>query len=155
MTSAAGLAITAEVERLYAWRDGTNSNTGDLLQSLWMFPGFYFPSLEEAVRCYRERVTAPQWRKGWFPIFLDGAGDFYVVPCGRTRRIVTGVIGFLHGEPTQPIEYASVATMIKTLAEAYDSGAIFVDDDGALEYDDEAYRQIAERLNPGIEAWQE
>lgn len=150
-----GLAITGEMERLYAWRNGMSSATGDLLTDLWFFPGFWFPPLEEAVRNYRERIVAPQWRKGWFPIFLDGAGDFYLVPCRKTRRETTGVIGFIHGEPEQAIEYTSLASMIKSLAEAYDSGAIVVDSDGALEFDEDGFRRIAARLNPGIELWQE
>jgi hypothetical protein len=151
----AGLAITGEMERLYAWRNGTRSAAGDLLTDLWFFPGFWFPPLDEAIRNYRERVVAPRWRKGWFPIFLDGAGDFYLVPCRKTRRETTGVIGFLHGEPEQPVEYTSLPSMIKTLADAYDTGAIVVDADGALEFDEDGYRRIAEQLNPGIDVWRE
>jgi hypothetical protein len=53
-----GPAITGEMERLYAWRNGMRSATGDLLTDLWFFPGFWFPPLEEAVRNFSALLGA-------------------------------------------------------------------------------------------------
>lgn len=124
-------ALPEEVEQLFQWRNGTNIEEGDLLDARWFFPGFYFPSLQEAIRVVHERRGAPQWREGWFPV------------------------GFLHGEPEQVVEYESLEAMIKTLEACFAEGAFFLDDRGVLDMDDEHHREIAHRFNPGIEEWQD
>jgi hypothetical protein len=146
---------TRELDMIYQWRDGTEAREGVLLEELWFFPGFYFLSMEEAEATYKERVGAPQWRDNWFPLFADGAGDFYVIPCQRTSTDTSGVIGFIHGEPEQIVEYESLTAMMATIAQAYAERAIFVDSDGTLEFDDERYKRIANALNPEIEVWQD
>jgi hypothetical protein len=147
--------LTEEVRALYRWRNGTRAETGDILSDLWFFPGYYLFSLDEAVQTFRERRLAPQWRKGWFPFFGNGAGDFYVVHCTRKAADAAPVIGFLHGEPEQDVEYLDVLRMIETLAECYAQGAFFVTPDGRLEMDDDTHRRIARQNNPGVDAWQD
>src|SRR6202011_2909454 len=105
-------SLTRELESIYQWRNGTKAVEGDLLEDLYFFPGFYFLSIEEAVQTYYEREGSPQWRKAWFPLFADGAGDFYIVPCAKKKLNASRVIGFLHGEPEQKAEYESVTAMM-------------------------------------------
>lgn len=147
-------ALTSEVESMYRWRNGTRAEEGASLEDLYFFPGFYYLSIEEAVQTYREREDAPQWRMGWFPLFANGAGDFYIVPCRRKKLETSEIIGFLHGEPEQTAEYESLASMIQTLEACFREGAFFLDDDDTMEIDDDKQRVIARRLNPTIEEWQ-
>lgn len=42
-------------------------------------PGFYLLSLQEAIASYKVFVSDARWRTGWFSVFADGGGDFYVV----------------------------------------------------------------------------
>jgi cell wall assembly regulator SMI1 len=146
-------ALTTEVETLYQWHNGTRAQTGDDLDDLHFFPGFYFLSLEEALETYVEREDADQWRKGWLPIFANGAGDFYVVPCKRKKVSSTPIIGFLHGEPDQIAEYESLEAMIQTLEACFREGVFYVDDDDTLEMDDDRHAELAQRYNPTLEAW--
>ncbi len=146
--------LTEELRVLYRWRDGTKTKEGDVLSDLWFFPGFYLPSLEDARRSFEERRLAAQWRKGWFPFFENGAGDFYVAPCRRKATDEAPVIGFIHGEPDQAVEYLSVTTMIETLAACYAQGAFFLSPDGRLDMDDDAHQQIARQHNPGVTEWE-
>lgn len=147
--------LPEEVRQLYFWRDGTRVEEGDQFDILHFFPGFYFPSLEEAVTTYFERQDAPQWGTGWFPVFMDGAGDFYLAVCERDRRkATTEIIGFLHGEPEQIVEYECLDAMTKVLDACYAEGAFFVDENDTLEMDDDLHREIANRFNPGLEEWQ-
>lgn len=127
---------------------------GDTLGDLWFFPGFYLPSLEDARRLFEERRRAPQWRKRWFPLFEDGAGDFYIVPCTRKPADRAPVIGFIHGEPDQDVEYLDLTTMIETFADCYVQRAFFVAPDDSLEMNDAAHQRIARQHNPGVAAWQ-
>jgi hypothetical protein len=154
---AAGLPflLPRELDCLYRWRNGTLAREGDRLSDLNFLPGFYLPSLDEAAQIYGERERAPQWRAGWFPVFADGAGDFYIIPCTQEKVEDAPIIGFLHGEPEQDIEYESLAAMIATMEACYAEGAYFVNEDGYLDIDDERHRQIAHRFNPGVAEWQD
>ncbi len=147
-------ALTIELEALYQWRNGTLVEEGDLLGQAYLFPGFYLLSLDEAVQTYAERKGSRQWRRHWFPVFADGGGDFFVVPCAPERREAAEVIGFIHGEPEQTVEYESLAAMMQTLDACYAQGAFFLDDDGELEVDDDKHREIAHHFNPQVEEWQ-
>lgn len=146
--------LTRELEVIYTWRNGTMASEDDFLEDIYLFPGFYLLSIEEAHLTFLERKDAPQWREGWFPLFADGAGDFYVVPCGGQKTDSSVVIGFLHGEPEQIVEYESIAAMVATLEAAFAEKAFYVDqNDGSMEIDDEKYSQIASRFNPRITEW--
>jgi cell wall assembly regulator SMI1 len=147
-------AFTRELQALYRWRNGTRALAGDILDELNFFPGFYFMSIEEAIRTFRERESAPQWRPGWFPVFADGAGDFYIVPCKKKTIDRSEVIGFLHGEPAQVPEYESLTAMAQTQEAAFAAGAFYLDQHNRLEIDDAQYRVIAHTFNPGIPEWQ-
>jgi len=147
--------LTEELRTVYKWRNGTRAQEGDALETLWFYPGFYLASLEEASEIYLERKQAPQWRKGWFPLLEDGAGDSFVVPCKKTALDRAPAIGFIHGEPDQPVEYLDVTTMFETFADCFAQGAFFLDEDGALDFDEDAQRRIARQHNPGVTAWQD
>jgi len=147
--------LPGELRALYRWRNGTFTKEGDTIAALWFFPGFNFPPLKEAIQIYGERKDGPQWKKGWFPFFADFAGDFYIVACSPKGGHSARVIGFVHGEPEQAVEYLSVTTMLETLADCYEQGAFFVNDDGLLDIDDDLHRRIARQHNPGVAEWQD
>lgn len=147
-------ALTGEVESIYQWRNGTKAEAGTLLEFLYFFPGFYFLSLEEAIERYQELEDAPQWQKGWFPLFENGGGDYYVVPCKKKRAATSEIIGFLHGEPEQAAEYESLEAMVQTIEACFREGAFFVDDDDTLDTDYDQHEEIARQFNPTIPEWQ-
>jgi cell wall assembly regulator SMI1 len=146
--------LTEEVRAIYRWRNGITVSQTDILAHQWFFPGYYFPSLQEARLRFEGRKNAPQWHRGWYPLFDSGAGDFYIVPCKKKAQESTPVIGFLHGEPEQPVEYLSVVSMVETLAECYEKGAFFLNDQDRLDVDDDAQARLARRHNPGLAEWQ-
>lgn len=147
-------ALTRELEALYQWRNGTLVNEGDLLGQAYLFPGFYLLSLDEAVQIYSERKGSRQWRPSYFPVFSDGGGDFFVVPCPPHTVEAAEVVGFIHGEPEQTAEYECLATMMLTIDACYAQGAYYLDHDGELEIDDDKHSEIAHHFNPHIEEWQ-
>ncbi len=147
--------LTEEVRAVYRWRNGIALDQNKVLGDQWFFPGFYLPSLEHARERFEGRKRAAQWRRGWYPLFEDGAGDFYIVPCKKKPLERAPVIGFIHGEPEQPIEYLDVTTMIETLADCYAQGAFFVNDAGILDVDDDAQERIARQHNPGVDVWED
>jgi cell wall assembly regulator SMI1 len=142
--------LTRELVSLYRTTNGTPLKKGSTVDQLSFFPGYYLLSLEDAATEYRQKRSAPQWKKGWFPLFANGAGDYYAVPCAPTSP---GVIGFLRGEPDQPVEYASVTSMFATLAECFATGAFFVRK-GDFGIDDDKHRRVAIKLNPRLALWE-
>ena len=148
-----GLPYSPELEALYEWHDGTSgAGSGPaLLGDMWLLPGFYLPSLDEAVTNYAVFRKDPRWNPNWFPVFADGGGDFYVIDFGNApSRFVRH---FRLEESEHPVEYRSLAAMIDTFAAAFESGAIFVDETGYVDVDDEAFNIVAARLNSDIPWW--
>lgn len=154
LEAALPFALTEELRAVYRWRNGTLANEGDELEDLWFFPGYCFPSLQEAWESYEGKLDDRNWRTGWWPLFEDGAGDFCVVPCTKKEADRASVIGFLHGEPEMPNEYLDVTTMIETLADCYAQGVFFLGADGSFEMDDDRHELIARRHNPGLDVWE-
>lgn len=144
--------LAPELVALYSAMNGTRARTGDVLDDLHFFPGFYLLSLEDAATEYRRMRRSRQWKPSWFPVFANDAGDYYAVPCGREAS--QGVIGFIRGEPEQEVEYVSLDAMLRTIVECFAKGAFFVKGKG-FEIDDEKHSRIAKRLNPGLAVWEE
>jgi len=147
--------LTRELETIYQWHNGTEAAEGDLLDDLYLFPGAYFLSLEEAVQTYHERKQSPQWQENWFPLFADGGGDFYLVTCSLSKLDSGEIIGFIHGEPDQSVEYENVTALARTIEAALAAKAIYLDTDNSLDFDDERYAEIARAMNPGVPEWQD
>lgn len=146
-----GLRSPAAVERLYAWRDGTEMKGAASLDDLHFFPGFYLLSLDDAIANYRAFVTDARWSPGWLPIFANGGGDFYVTDLAGDMP--AGIRHFRIEESEHPVEFMSLPDMLKTLAAAYERGVFFVDANGYLEMDDAAFAEVAANLNPGVRWW--
>jgi len=141
--------LSEELRAFYRWRNGTRIAVDHLLEDLWVFPGFYLPSLEESIELYREQENQPEWQEGSFPLFADSAGDFYVVSCEADPIDAGPVIGWSHGEPEQDVEYPSLTSMMETLAACFAQNVFFVDGAGNFDMDDDAHERIARQHHPG------
>ena len=142
--TALGLNPPEDLVHLYTLGNGTRSNSGDKLDDIWLFPGYYWLSLEDARLTYATFRDDPRWNPGWFPIFASGGGDFYAVICDGTD---SGVVGCLLGEEDQLVEYSSVTAMFSVLAKCFTEGAFF---EGPAGYtaDYPKMRLIAKKLYP-------
>lgn len=149
--SEAGLRSTRDLEVLYGWRNGVAPDTRLPIGEISLWPGFYFLSIEEAVANYLAFVKDSRWQKGWFPVFADGGGDFYVVDLSVPHR--APIRDFRLEESEHPIEFASLADMLRTLALGYEQECFFLKQNGFLDMDDERFEKLAARLNPGVDWW--
>lgn len=137
---------------VYAWRDGTDVGAAATVDELYLFPGYYALALEHAVSEYRARIDNG-WHAVWFPMFADGGGGFFAVVCDPTARGFGQVVG-LDGDGLPPaVAFFSVGRIMATIAQAYDNHMIYLDNDGYLEWDDEAFRALASRMNTGAPYW--
>ena len=145
-----GFSSMIEVEALYKWKNGT-STAGMTLDDITLFPGFYLLSIEDAIANYRTFVTDPRWRTEWLPLFANGGGDFYVLDL---RSSLAGQVRhFRIDESDHPVEFASLAAMLTTLAVAFERGIFFVDANGYLEMNDLDFGTLAAELNNDVDWW--
>ncbi|MBT1001631.1 SMI1/KNR4 family protein [Paenarthrobacter sp. DKR-5] len=141
-----------ELSSLYEWHNGTDSE-GVKLGRIYLFPGFYMLSLEEGLEIYNNFVGNERWGREWFPLFADGGGDFYVVTCSRMSSRNGKIVHFMIDEPDHSIEYESLAPMLQTMAEAYRRKIFFVDQEGYLDEDPDAFLSLGEELNQDVPWW--
>ncbi|WP_345046057.1 SMI1/KNR4 family protein [Arthrobacter methylotrophus] len=147
------LPSNAQVESLFGWRNGTNTQSVTSLDDIHVFPGFYFLSIEDATANYRAFRNDDRWSHGWLPLFANGGGDFYVVDLASDCP--GSVRHFRIDEDEHPLEFESIAAMATTMAAAFERGTFFVDSDGYLEMDDIAFAALAAELNPLVPWWNE
>lgn len=143
--AAAGLGRQPDLEALYGWRNGTGGEGSPDLGSIWLFPGFYLLSLDDAFANYKSIRPNQRWDPAWFPVFANDGGDFYAV---NTAEDPAPVVYFMIDEPEQPVEHESLSRMIKTLADCFREGIFYVDDSGYLEMHDRRYAAMVRRNNP-------
>ena len=151
--AAAGLTSVAELESLYGWKDGTSTEGVAAVDDIYLFPGFYLLSLEDAVANYQAFATDSRWKPGWLPLFANGGGDFYVIDLDASAGCP--VRHFRIEESEHPIEFDSLLAMLTTLAEAFVRGVFYVDPSGYLEMDDLVFGSLAAELNPDVAWWRD
>ncbi|MCP4679067.1 MAG: SMI1/KNR4 family protein [Deltaproteobacteria bacterium] len=152
--SGLGLSASQELVALFGWKDGTIVKSGDTLDDLHFFPGFYLLSLADATSIYTSMRNTEAWDSCWFPVFANGGGDFYAVKLDRGKHESTEVVGYIRGEPEHPVEYVSLTSMMNTILTCFEKQYFFVSPHGYLEADDEAHARVARRFNPDLAVWQ-
>lgn len=148
-----GLQPFDDLVQLYSWHDGTDVSTGAVLGDLWLVPGFYLSTLDEALRNHAAFTSSSGWPASWLPILANGGGDFLVVDASPASQTGGSVRHFRIEEAEHPVEYPGIADMVVTFEAAFRQGAFFVDSAGDLEMNDEAYASLAASLNPSVRWW--
>ena len=152
--SKVSLTGTQDLYELFSWRNGTKVQKGDRLDDLHFFPGFYFMAFEDAISQYALIKSDVRWKLGWFPIFSNDGGDFYVVDLANGSANESPVIGFMVNDSEHRIEYQSLTTMVATIRECFEKEVFFVDKNGYQEANDREHAKIARKNNPTVSLWQ-
>lgn len=151
--SGAGLVLPTDVANLYEWRDGTLDYPGAILDDIHIIPGFYFPSLDEALANHAVFRDDTRWNPAWLPLLANGGGDFFAVDCSGNPGSWGHVRHFMLGDPEHHVLYLTVASMLETFVAAFDRGIFFLHPSGYLDADDEAYAALARSMNPEARGW--
>ncbi|MGF6495505.1 hypothetical protein ABIE56_003704 [Luteibacter sp. 621] len=141
------LVPSSDLAALYACHGGTDVRPGDGLDNVHYFPGFYWLSLEDALLTHLSFADDRRWSSAWLPIFGNGGGDFFAVDCDGASSTFGAVIGFRLGEVDAPVQFASMGSMMRSVAKCYDLGIYFLSD-GYLEADDFKAELVAKEFNP-------
>lgn len=145
-----GLESFPELEALYAWRNGTVTESVKLGE-IDIFPGFYLLSLEDAILNYRTFVGDMRWQVGWLPLFADGGGDFYIIDLGMESG--RPVRGFWIEWGEHSVEFSSLNMMLRTVAMGFARGVLFLDSNGYLSMDFHEFEVLASEVDPGVKDW--
>ena len=127
---------------LYAWHDGSGGD-GPAEE---LFPGGRFPSLERAVEAYFLEVKlanevaqatgldpATSYAQDWFPVFVTGGGDRFVVTQGGRGAVLL----LDRVDSSGNVEEAeSLAALLEQLVERFQAGAYAPGPGGGLVVDD-------------------
>ncbi|MGB3756978.1 MAG: SMI1/KNR4 family protein [Rivularia sp. (in: cyanobacteria)] len=154
---------------LYGWHNGSGGY-GLKINQVEFFPGYLYYSLEEAIGKYKEFMeiennvrifykdkktesskesrSFEEWSSYWFPIFHDDGQCYFAIFSENSEDKVP--IGLYDPEWTEPeIIYDDLTAMILTVAECYESGAYYINEEGFLEEDELKVAQIIRKYNPG------
>lgn len=142
-----GLQCPVDFLEAYHWCDGTETAEGDALDEIQFFPGYYWMSLDEALKTYDALVSDERWDASWLPVFANGGGDFYAVICNAQSRDFGGVVGFMLGENDHLIEFKNLAALLRTIEQSFLEDAFYVAD-GYLEANYSRMRMIARVIQP-------
>jgi hypothetical protein len=141
------MPVSHDVRALFRWRNGVWP-AGQRTE-IRLFPGFFYPPFHICEQHYRERGGVSGWRSSWFPVFTDGAGDYFVIETlsesedeGRILRITN------FGEPRPA--FWSFQAMLASILSCYEHGAYFLDEDGFLDEDHEVSIPVYRKLNLGL-----
>jgi hypothetical protein len=142
-----GLEPSAQVIDWYAWCNGSNGvgtfGRSSLIEAFWPV------ALDDALEARRIGIAIRGIQSSALPIAENGGGDYLSVDCAVEDGPV--IRDAKDGEPIQI--YDSVEQMVVTLSEGLDSGAVTVQSDGALDFDFDAYGDLARSLNPRSAYW--
>ena len=133
--------LPEEVYELYQWRNGTCEGEEDFSK---FFSGYAFLSLESAIDEY-EKLN---WKLHWFPIFYLDSRDYLILLCNSENVAPISSI-YLGGGEDEEVFFSSLTNMMLTIAECYETGAFYFDDEGYLTGSYSKQESIRQKYNPG------
>lgn len=145
----------SELHDLYGWRDGTVSDDRAPMASLWLRPGFFLVSSQEALKLNEYLLReAEDWSPSWFPLLSDGAVGLCLYD---TEKISQGKAPIFHNFPDSVPSfgqiYDNIEAMLMTFLRCYEEGAYFKGRQGCLDVNAPHEVAIARALNRESDYW--
>ncbi|MBV6621910.1 MAG: SMI1/KNR4 family protein [Rivularia sp. (in: Bacteria)] len=132
--------LPEEIYELYQWRNGTYEGEEDFSR---FFSGYAFLSLESAIKEYEEL----NWKLHWFPIFYLDSRDYFIISC-QSEDLALILRIYLGGGEGEQVLFSSLTNMMLTIAECYETGAFYFDDEGYLTSSYSKQEFIRKKYNP-------
>jgi cell wall assembly regulator SMI1 len=151
-----GLTFNAELRELYLFADGTDIDSVTPSGLTGLIPIHNFLSLNDAETYYHQSMEfqesfhnlARDFTPGLqlFPFLEDGAGNCYWVDLNE-QTPGYGKIYWTNTFGTDPdYIYDSLGVMFEVIAEAYKKDIMFLDENGYLDCDFEAFDKLSEKI---------
>ncbi|MGL5836700.1 MAG: HEAT repeat domain-containing protein [Waterburya sp.] len=156
------LKLPKEVYELYQWRNGTAIDVE-------FFPGYWFFPLELAIDIYCKNMNIEKklqesyeknddlelsthvetWNQYWFPLF-ELSGQFYFINCSDVLQDTGTVWNFFPEFVYPELSYETLGAMMLTIAECYETGAYYLDDECCLEENETKVARIKRKYNSAL-----
>lgn len=167
--AAVALTLPRSAIELYQWSGGLRPGSGICTE---FFPGYGMDSFWEMVEIYSELSNAPDYPRfrketmTWFPIFRSGGTDFYGICCNDRDAEEANIIDD-DNEAEPEVAYLSLASMLRTHLECFETGVYYVNEQGILtvgvptyndhgqlvEVDLSKFNEVALEFNPGLKRY--
>jgi hypothetical protein len=145
----------SELHELYGWKNGVLSGTQIPMGCLWLIPGFFMYSLQNALSWNQDLASGtPDWKPSWYPLLSRCSSDYYFFD---RMQIVNGRVPILYYDPEFSPGlwqiYDNLESMFTTIWECYQHGGYFVNAEGYLDSDARKEAEISKQLNPNSDHW--
>lgn len=137
-------------KRKFELHNGLIVDDNILVGNLTIFPNAIPLSLEEAINAYLENKKNRYWNETFFPIFLNGAGDWLLLDT-ITRRVFFYYPGSVDFDTVISI-YDNEETMIETNVRCYATGVFYIENN-LFQCHWKLFQKIGKSLNPNSDYW--
>ncbi|MCX0245654.1 hypothetical protein [Streptomyces drozdowiczii] len=143
LESSFGKAVPSEVAGWFGACNGVMHRSGQIQNDAALIPGYEPLSVEDSLSI---RVAYPREAillSDFYPLLGSGGGDFYAASYDQDAGL-SYVVSVVVGEESR-IAYRSISQMAESFVQCYRDGIFFLDGEGVLQADDEAWiqREIA------------
>ena len=136
----------------FQWQNGVDDKNGQTIDQLYIFPGYYLISLQEAIEIYRSLVDSQYYGIGLFPILASGGGDYYLIDLRPNSDKPGAIYKLLEGYfPAQV--FSNLCNLFITYKKCIAEGIIYIAEKKYLEMDDRQFSRVAAEVNPEITFW--
>jgi hypothetical protein len=140
-----------ELIALFAWHDGTEVGPDISLNDMWLMPGYYLFTFEEALRTYDLFVNEFEGNPSWFPILEDNFGGYMFVDCARIDQ--QPVYDYDFENVNNELKHRSIQEMLTTIETAFSRGIFFKNSEGLFDKDWDLFWTMAGEINPSATYW--
>ncbi|MEA5508929.1 SMI1/KNR4 family protein [Crocosphaera sp. UHCC 0190] len=156
LLSAFPFQLPAEIYTLYQWRNGSSSQDYNFFPFHWFLPldvALSFIEEEKQIQAQLTNHSEASWNDCWFP-FSRFQGDYYIIKGSENCQAFSPV--YLVFQEDREVDdpwmvYSSLTTMMLSLAEGYETGAYYLDENKIINTDESAIDKIERKYNPEID----
>lgn len=152
-----------ELKELYSLANGTLNDKNVPSGLLGLIPIHVFLSLEDAYNYYKETIDYPDLFTNWdteikpgkklFPLLEDGAGNCYWIDLNPDTENYGKVYWTNTFGESPDYTFESLSNFFQVISESYEKGIMFLDDEGYLDCDYEAFDDLSAQYNSELEYW--
>ncbi len=156
----AGVLISEEIKDMFLWHNGTATDYKNPTDIFYLFPGFFFNSIEEMQNIMDAIESTYKVKENSFlPLFSSGHGEYLALNLKdySNNPDATPIYYLSTWNPElelyTPI-YDSLYQMFNTVNECFKQKAYFVNNtDLMLDKDSKRRKQISKKMNPNSDYW--
>ncbi|MFE6099511.1 hypothetical protein ACFVQ4_06065 [Streptomyces laurentii] len=139
LESAFGKVVPSEVAGWFGVCNGVMHRSGQTQNDAALIPGYEPLSVEDSISIKVEYSGEAILLSDFYPLLGSGGGDFYAASYDQGTGL-SYVVSVVVGEESR-VAYRSISQMAEIFVQCYRDGIFFLDGEGVLQANDEAWIQ--------------